>query len=599
MAASPNDSLQKTVSFTLKFNNKELASTYSVMQIHVWNEAFKISRAKISITGGNSYKNTFEESEQTDFEPGKEVQISIGYDSVNTLVFKGIILKHRVEISEGYLNLASRSLLVLECSDKAIALCNARKSAIFEDKLDSEVISTIAAGASLEKKVDATTVSHPFLTQYDITDWDFLLKRARANGLVVFNTQNALTVTVPKVSGSATLNVKQGDDVTSFTGEVDAYTQLQAVESLSWDTFKETELKQSGSEPSGLDKPGDKVGKTLGKVASPAKLSFGVKAPLGTKELKALADALLVESRFKRVRGEVTFRGVATLKLGSLISLEGFGKTFNGTVYVSSIQHIVKDGNYSTRVGFGLPEGLLRQGLREDANGWMGPVSGLHIGIVKKIDKDPLSQYRIKVMIPSIKSTGEGVWAMLTHFYATSAAGIFFIPELNDEVLVGFLNDDPRYPVVLGSLYNDKHKPKETFVADNSIKSIVTKNKLTMEFNDKDKIITLTTPGKNKIVISDKGKSITIEDQNGNSIVTSASGIEVKSKKNITFDSKAEIKLTSTKAITIKSSSDSVKLDAKDVEVKAKGKFKVTASSGADIKSTGQVNIKGSMVNVN
>jgi uncharacterized protein involved in type VI secretion and phage assembly len=226
-------------------------------------------------------------------------------------------------------------------------------------------------------------------------------------------------------------------------------------------------------------------------------------------------------------------------------------------------------------------------------------VSGLHIGIVKKLDGDPLSHYRIKVMIPSIKSTGEGVWAMLSQFYATNNAGSFFVPEVNSEVIVGFLNDDPRYPVILGCLYDSKNKPNETLTKENSIKSILSKEKITISFDDKDKVLTLNTPGKNKIVFSDKDKGITIEDQNGNKIETSEDGITITSKKKITFDSKDEIEIKAAKAITIKSTGDNITLDGKGVEAKAKSNFKVTASSGAEIKASGTVTIKGSVVNVN
>ena len=599
--ASPNESLQTIVSSKLKFNNTELDSEleYKVMQISVWNEVNKICKAKVTLMAGNSQENIFEESELANFAPGKDVEISLGYNQVNTVVFKGIILKHKIDIREGYLNYGSRSLLVLECADKATKMTFQRNSEIYEKKKDSDIISTLITTAGLTKTITATTVVHPFMSLYDITDWDFMIKRAKANGLIVLNSQNELKVAAPAVSGSAALEVKYGDDVMSFTGEIDASTQLQAIEAQSWDFFKELDVKQSGSEPANLAKPGNLTGSTLGKVVNPTKLAFGIKTPLETAEVKELADSLLLESRFKRVRGEVSFRGVPSAKLGSILSLDGFGTTFNGDVYASSVEHHIKDGIYTTTVGFGLPENMFEKDLKDENNTWIEPIKGLHIGIVTKIDADPDTKYRIQVKIPSIKGTGLGLWAPLSQFYATNGAGSFFIPELNSEVIVGFMNEDPRYPIVLGSLYNSKNKPKEAFTAENSIKSILSKEKLTLEFNDKDKILTLITPGLNKIVISDKAKGLTIEDQNGNKIVTSESGIAITSKKSITLDSKEEIKLTSTKAITIKSSTADITLDGNNVAVKAKAKFTATANGGAEIKSSATVNIKGSMVNIN
>lgn len=598
--ASPNDSLQKTLSFTVKVNSKELDEKYQVLSIQVWLAVNKVARARISILAGDPYENTFEESEDADFAPGKDVDIALGYDSTNTTVFKGVILKHCIDIREGYLKFTSRSVLVLDCSDKAIKLTIGRKTALYEDKLDSDAMTTIASAAGVDKTITATSVTHPFLVQYDITDWDFILKRAKANGMILLNSLNKLTVKAPAVSGSSVLTLTQGEDVSSFRGEVDAGTQLQAVTADSWDPYNEAATTSTGAEPSSLDKPGDKVGKTLGQVASPASLSLGIKSPLATTELKELADGVLVESRFKRVRGEVSFRGANTVTLGSIVTLAGFGTLFNGTAYASSVEHLVEDGAWTTKVGFGLPDDIFESASQQrDDQRWLGPVAGLHIGIVKKLDADPLSKYRIQVMIPSIKSTGNGVWALLSQFYATNNAGSFFIPEVNSEVIVGFLNDDPRYPVVLGCLYDSKNKPSETLTADNNTKSLLSKEKLTLKFDDKDKIITIETPGKNQIVISDKDKSITIKDQNENSIKTSADGIAFSSKKSITFDSKDEITITATKGITVKSSSDAVALNGKDVELTASASLKASASSGAEIKSSGTVNIKGSMVNVN
>jgi uncharacterized protein involved in type VI secretion and phage assembly len=221
------------------------------------------------------------------------------------------------------------------------------------------------------------------------------------------------------------------------------------------------------------------------------------------------------------------------------------------------------------------------------------------VGIVKKIDADPDKKNRIQVMIPSLKNSGSGLWAMLGHFYANKSAGSFFIPELNSEVIIGFIDNDPRFPVVLGSLYSKNNTPKETFTADNNIKAIVTKAGIRLEFDDKDKVFTILTPGKNTLVISDKSKGVKIEDQNGNVINTDASGISITSKKDIKLTASGNLELKGTKGITINSSSGDVKVDGKNVNLSGKAKVELSGSSGTDIKSSGTVTIKGSMVSIN
>jgi len=597
---TPLNTSSNPVSYTIKVNSKELDSELIVMRVDVWGEINKISRAAISIIAGNMHMNTFEESEMTNFEPGKDVEISLGYKQANAIVFKGIIVKHRIEVRAGYERLRTRSVLILECADKAIKMTIGRKSEIFESKKDSDVITTMASTAGLSKTITATTTKHSFLAQYDITDWDFMLRRAKANGLVVFNAENALTVKKPEVSGNSVATITYGLDSTSFEGEVDSSSQLQGMEALAWDYFKETNVKQTAAEPSNLSKPGNLVGKTIGKTAAPTTLTLNVKTPIDlTTEVKDLADAGLVESRLKRVRGTVKFRGINKVKIGTIITLAGFGARFNGDTLVTSVRHLVEDGAYSTTAGFGLPGNDHEPDFLDENNTWISAIKGLHVGIVKKLDGDPDQKNRIQVNIPSLKGTGDGLWCVLSHFYTTNQAGSFFIPELKTPVIVGFLNEDPRYPVVLGCLYNSKNKPKETLTKDNFVKSFITKEKLNLKFNDKDKIITIETPGGHNIVISDKEKGISITDKNGNSIVTSESGIKITSKKSIVLDSKETIEIKAAKGVTVSASGGDIELSSKGITAKASAKLAVKANGGADIQSSATVNIKGSMVNIN
>jgi Rhs element Vgr protein len=601
MPSSPNDSLQKNVSYTLLINGSEITQEllYNVLTISVWNEVNKICKAKVTLMAGNTEESTFEESELADFLPGNAVEISLGYDQVNTVVFKGVISKQKIDIKEGFLNHNSRSLLVLECADKATKMTFQRNSEIFENKKDSQIITElITKYDGLTKTVTASTVQHKFMSQYDITDWDFMIKRAKANGLIVLNSKNKLVVKPPAVTGTAALQLKYGDNVMSFRGEIDATTQLQATKAESWNYFTEANVTQNSSEPANLTEPGNITGSTLGEVFSPARLAFGIKTPFDTAEAKELADSLLLESRFKRVRGEVSFRGYPGFNLGSILTLDGFGTTFNGNVFASVVEHHVRDGIYITTVGFGLPENFFEKDLKDENNSWIGPIKGLHIGIVLKIDADPETQYRIKIKIPNIDATGKGLWAPLSQFYATAGAGAFFVPEVGAEVIVGFMNEDPRYPIVLGSLYNSNNAPKETFAANNKIKSILSKEKLTIEFDDVDKILTFSTPGNNKIILSDKAKGITIEDQNGNKIVTSSSGIEIKSPKDITIKATGKVAIDATGVAEIGSKQD-VTVKGLNVNVKAKVGAVVKGSATAEISASGQTVVKGAIVMIN
>ena len=594
---SPDDSLQLVVSFEIKVGGKPLPKNLVVMKVSVKSEVNKVARAYLSIIGGKSYENLFPESELASFAPGKDVEISFGYAEKNVKVFSGLITKHSLDIGMGYLSSTSKSLLLLEAADKAIKMTVGKKSELYEKKKDSDIMTTLLSSAGLTKKVTATTIQHDFLSRHNCSDWEFLLNRAKANGMLVFNSCGAVTVESPKASGTAKTNLTYGKDVQSFKADLDASAQLQQVESLNYDIYNEKEVKQTGKDPK-FDKPGNITGSTLGKVVAASKVNLNVPVPVLTQELKALADASLVMNRLRRLCGEMSFRGTTDVVLGSHIQLDGFGKLFNGIVYVTGVEHRLENGQYLTKISFGLRADLFQASATPQLH-LPPPISGLHVGIVKKLDADPGKKNRIQVMIPAIKSTGNGIWAMLGHFHAGKNSGSFFVPELNSEVIVGFINDDPRFPVVLGSLYSKNNTTKEKFTKDNYIKSIETKGGIRLEFEDKDKTFKVITPKKNTIFISDKAKGVKIEDQNKNVITTSDKGISLESKKDIKVTASGKLELKGTKGIVLSSSSGDTKIDGKNVNVKGKAKVEVNGSAGATVKSSASITLKGSMVNVN
>lgn len=597
LSKSPDDSLQLVTSFDIKVGGKPLPKDIVVMKILVKSEVNKIAKAYLSIAGGKSYENLFPESEIASFAPGKAVDISLGYAQKNVKVFSGIITKHSIDIGMDYLSFSSRNILLLEASDKAIKMTVGKKSELYEKKKDSEIMTTLLSSASLTKKVAATTLKHDVIARHNCSDWEFLLNRAKANGMVVFNSLGAVDVEVPKIMGSEKVTVTYGKDIKTFRGDLDAANQLQQVEGINYDIYNEKVVKQTGKDPK-FDKPGTITGSVLGKVTAATKVSVNIPVPVLSQELKALSDATLMASRLRRMVGEMSFRGTTDVTLGDLVKLAGFGKLFNGLVFITEVEHRVENGQFITKVSFGLKPSLFQSSPQSGVN-LLPPIAGLHVGIVKKLDADPGKKNRIQVMIPSLKSTGNGIWAMLGHFHAGKNSGSFFVPELNSEVIVGFINDDPRFPVVLGSLYSKKNTTKEKFTKDNFIKSIVTKAGTRLEFNDKDKTFKVITPKKNTIFISDKAKGVKIEDQNKNVITTSDKGVTITSKKDIKLTATGKLELKGTKGVVVSSSAGDAKIDGRNVNLKAKVKAEVSGNAGTNIKSSAQVNIKGAMVNVN
>lgn len=547
---SPSDSLNQIASYSLKVDGTVIDASYKIHSVRVNKEINKLSRATISIIGGDPKLNTFDESGESIFATGSEVEISFGYDQTNSTVFMGIIDKHSISIKGGFQNSPTSNLLVLECVDKAVKLTNTYTSDVYESKLDSDIISTLISNAAgVTKSVSFTTVTHDFLPKYNISDWDFILQRAEANGMIVLNSDNNITVTEPKpLVAVPELTITYGDGMIDFEAEVNASSQYSTFDINTFDPYNEENTLSSSQEPSILDQ-GDLDGVTISKDVSPTKNELSTSSIIDSSEAKKIADAYLMRSRLSRLVGRVCVKGINSIDLGSVITLVGFGTRFSGMAYVTSLGHYFQNGSFKTWVGFGMRYNPLDSKNKVDVSQYNPKIEGLHVGTVTKIDQDPNNEYSIQVNIPTIKSSGDGLWAKLSTLYTSNEAGTFFIPEVDSQVVVSFIANDSRYPVVLGCLYTKSTVPYKTIETDNQFKAILSKEKLSVEFDDKEKIIAIKSSDDNYIKIKETDKEIEITDINKNKIVTSNSGIEISSEKDITINAKGKIIMKGSKGI--------------------------------------------------
>jgi len=547
---SPADSLNQLASFAVKVDGTQIETKFKLFRIQTFKEANKLSRATISIIGGNPKENSFDESEESIFATGSEVEISLGYDQSNEIVFKGIISKHVLKIKKDFQSVSTNNLLVIECVDKAVKLSNTYTTEIYEDKLDSDIITALISNAAgVSKTVSFTSVMNDFLPKYNCNDWDFILQRAEANGMIVLNSDNAITVTEPKpLLTIPELTVTYGNAMIDFHAEVDATTQYSTFDLSSYDSYNEEAVSSTSQEPSLLAQ-GDLDGVTISKDVSPTKNELSTSSILTSSEAKNIADAFLMRSRLSRLVGKICVKGINNIDIGSIITLVGFGSRFSGLAYVTSLSHEFQKGNYKTWIGFGMRYNPIQNKNKLDISRFTSKIEGLHIGTVTKIDADPKDELRIQVAIPTLKATGDGMWAKLATLYTGNEAGSFFIPEVDSQVVVSFLSNDSRYPIILGSLYTKTTKPYKTIDAENQFKAILSKEKLTLEFDDVEKIITIKSSDDNYIKIKETDKEIEIKDINKNTILTSKDGIKLSSEKDITIDAKGKIILKGGKGI--------------------------------------------------
>lgn len=199
----------------------------------------------------------------------------------------------------------------------------------------------------------------------------------------------------------------------------------------------------------------------------------------------------------------------------------------------------------------------------------IGRIHGVVVGVVTN-NQDPDDLGRVKVKLPWLSDLDETNWARIAAPMAGKQRGVYFLPEVDDEVLVAFDHGDVRFPYVLGALWNGNDAPPVTNSdGKNNIRMIKSRSGHVIKLNDED--------GNETIEITDKSQK--------NSIVIDTS--------------KNTITVTTDKDITLSASKGTIKLDAQKVEIASSDTTKLTSGSTMNIEASGTMTVKGATVNIN
>lgn len=491
----------------------------------------------------------YELIEQSAWEIGKPLEVLMGDSDELAVLFKGEITGIEAAIDPQGLG-----SVTIHGYDKSHRLRRGRKSVVFLEKKDSAIVTEIARATGLSVKITNTTVTHKYVLQDNQTDWEFIKERARRNGMDIWVSEDKLFMAPPPAS-SAPIDLHLGDQLRSLRARLSAAGQAAEVTVHGWDhaAKKMVEGKASGNDAKFVPqigetkKPGAIADSAFGK-ASVAVSSATIRAP---EEATAIAKAALNEIAGDAVFAEGVVRGDVRLRAGVRVNIDGAGRTFNGKYLLTEVRHIydqagfrqefVAAGRHSTD--------LLSLVAPPPAH----PVPQIRTAIVTNND-DPDNLGRVKVMFPTLPGEIESDWCRLLTTGAGPETGLFWIPDIDDEVLV--IGTDMDQIFVLGSLWNGLDKPPPAPGAPDASGGEV---RIT-----------------SRIIRSRSGHLIELRDEEGSERIL----IRDKSEKNfIVFDTKAE-------SITIES--------AKDITLKAKGDIKLDAQGKLDIVSKGAMSLKGS-----
>jgi uncharacterized protein involved in type VI secretion and phage assembly len=198
-----------------------------------------------------------------------------------------------------------------------------------------------------------------------------------------------------------------------------------------------------------------------------------------------------------------------------------------------------------------------------------GRFFGVVVGVVTN-NRDPDHMHRVKVRFPWLDHDHESNWARIATTMAGNGRGTYFLPEVDDEVLVAFEHGSLEHPFVIGSLWNGKDEPPENNNdGKNDNRTIKSRSGHIVRLYDgsgSERIDVIDKTGQNKIVITSTDNKIAIEAQ-GDIEITSQTG--------------------------------KVKISGVSIEITAMTDVKVQAQTTLDATATAQVNIKGALVNIN
>jgi Rhs element Vgr protein len=586
--------MPERITFTVEVDGRAVSTALQITSVVVHRQVNRIPSARLNIVDGETNRSDFAISNEETFVPGKELTVKAGDSGDEEQIFRGIITSHRLKVRPD-----GQSQLLVEARDAAFTLTLNPVNALFEESTDSDIIEEILGTYSdLRPDVEATEATHLRMVQHRSTDWDFILTRARATGKLLFINDGEFKVAAPTVNDSPAATLTYGANVKELDLELDARYQAIALKTRAWAPADQEIVEAEAAEPDALQQ-GNLDAAALAEAAGDRTLELYDPGQADDTALQAWADARLNRQRLARIRGRVRFAGQAAILPGMTIELVGFGDRFNGNAFVSGVRHELYDGGWSLDVAVGLPENLFPDDKSAAVYTELLPaIGGLHVGKVLQLQDDPDGAERILVHVPMITPDGSGLWARWASVDAGNNRGFVWRPEIDDEVVVGFLGGDPRSPIVLGGLHSAANPAPIEASDDNFEKGYVSKSEMRLHFDDDKKIITVETPGGHQLILDEDDSSIRIVELNGNSTVLNGDGI--------TMDTPGDFILTSSGNVTIEAggnieltASGDLTATGTNVTAEADASAAVSGSAGAELTSGGQTKVEGSIVMIN
>ena len=519
------------------------------------------------------------------FREGKKIEIFYGERSR----FK--LLAGKIASLEPDLEVTHPTLLV-RGYDLSHKLYRGRHRRSFNQVTDSDLVKKLMSEAGLRAgKIDDTTEVHEYIFQNNQTNAEFLLERARCLGYELWVDEDALNFRKPSPNGQA-VNLAWGEELISFRPRLSTVEQINEVEVRGWDPRQKRAVvgrasNGNGAPQIGVSQPGAAIGKQTWGEAKFAIVDQFVRSPA---EADALAQAALDEMASVFVEAEGSCVANGDIVPGRQIKIDGVGTRFNGTYYVTQVVHEWTSG--SAMLTHFTVSGRRDRGLwsiLQDSKPKPVGLQGMVIGVVTN-NKDPDELGRVRVKFPWLSDDDESAWARIVAPMAGNGRGMFYLPEVDDEVLVGFEHGDIHRPFIMGALWNGKDK-----LPMNAAQAVGGDGKVNKRI--------LKSRSGHTITLDDTsgGEEITIVDKTGSNKIVFHSpdnSMQIKVQGDLTIEAQGKITLKGMTGVEMSSQADMKIKGQTGVDVSSQAQLTLSGQASAELSSTAQTTVKGSLVNV-
>ena len=279
------------------------------------------------------------------FKEGNAVEIDMGYrDNMETL-FKGEITGLEPEFPKD-----ESPKLTVTGYDRRHRLMGKRNTRTFLNMKDSEIANQIAGDWSLTPKINDTRVMLDYVLQNNQSDFEFLQERARRIGYEMVVTDKELHFRPRKNDGSSVLKLNRDVELLDFNARLTTMGQLEEVSVQGWNPKEKKETTARSRIGDERQMGGSASGPAAIRRAFSGTGGTAVNTPvLSQAEADQLAQGWFGEMALAYVEGHGTCIGDPELRAGTLVEIEGLGKRFSGSYYVTSTEHSYRpDFGYRT-----------------------------------------------------------------------------------------------------------------------------------------------------------------------------------------------------------------------------------------------------------